>query len=261
MERKLLLVMAAVCVIGGGCGGKDSGTSADYIGIDAAKETALRQAGVSLEQADFQTAGLDSRDGTFFYQVVFTQDGTEYRYDIDALTGVVIQESRSSQAEEKESGGSLPPAGGEISADGALAAALAHAGLTEADISYSKVETDVDHGQNIFDVELILMDGTEYDYEISRMDGSVLSYDLDAEASFPRGNSGGAGTISESQAKKTVMSRIPGVKEEDVSIWMEEDDGRLEYEGRVFYDNMEYEFKIDPYSGGVMEWEAEAMLY
>ena len=38
---------------------------------------------------------------------------------------------------------------------------------------------------------------------------------------------------------------------------MDRDDGRLEYEGTIYYDGMEYEFTIDGYSGAVRDWEAE----
>ena len=41
-------------------------------------------------------------------------------------------------------------------------------------------------------------------------------------------------------------------KESDVLLYLDEDDGRLEYKGELIFDNMKYEFKIDAYSGGLM---------
>ena len=86
-----VLCMAALA----GCQNQQSQTTqtAEYIGIEAAKETALKSAGLTEDQADFSTAGLDSRDGTFFYQVNFEAEGMEYDYAIDAVTGVVIEEN------------------------------------------------------------------------------------------------------------------------------------------------------------------------
>ena len=71
-----VLCMAALA----GCQNQQSQTAqtAEYIGIEAAKETALKSAGLTEDQADFSTAGLDSRDGTFFYQVNFEAEGMEY---------------------------------------------------------------------------------------------------------------------------------------------------------------------------------------
>ena len=63
--------------------------------------------------------------------------------------------------------------------------------------------------------------------------------------------------ISEDQAKEAVLSRVPGANVSDISIHLKEDDGRMEYTGRLLYDGMLYEFKIDAYSGGLIEWEAE----
>ena len=76
------------------CGGSQTASTADYIGIDAAKEAALSDAGVSADGAEFSTAGLDSRNGVFYYAVDFTENGVNYEYDIDALTGVVIERAK-----------------------------------------------------------------------------------------------------------------------------------------------------------------------
>ena len=57
------------------CGGSQTASTADYIGIDAAKEAALSDAGVSADGAEFSTAGLDSRNGVFYYAVDFTENG------------------------------------------------------------------------------------------------------------------------------------------------------------------------------------------
>ena len=40
---------------------------------------------------------------------------------------------------------------------------------------------------------------------------------------------------------------------------LDEDDSRLIYEGELFYDNTEYEFQIDAYSGAVLEWESDSV--
>ena len=63
--------------------------------------------------------------------------------------------------------------------------------------------------------------------------------------------------IEESQARQAVLDRVPGAQADDIRIRLKEDDGRMEYEGSLFYDGMFYEFTIDAYSGGLIEWEAE----
>ena len=263
------LAGAAALALLTACGSRTASSAADYIGIDAAKEAALAAAGADAGQVQFENAGLDSQNGTFFYQVIFTENGTTYEYDIDALTGVVIEETIRQGAGQTpaaaESSAETPAetaaaetsraSGAAIDSDYAFSAALSHAGLDASDAVFYKVEPDFDDGIEVYEVEFVTADGTEYDYTIRADDGSILSFDQDAEASFPlnRGDS----LIEESQARQAVLDRVPGAQADDVRIRLKEDDGRMEYEGSLFYDGMFYEFTIDAYSGGLIEWEAE----
>jgi len=54
------------------------------------------------------------------------------------------------------------------------------------------------------------------------------------------------------------LERVPGAGADN--IWefeVDKEDGRLEYEGKIIYGDMEYEFEIDAYSGTFRSWEAE----
>ena len=96
MKRSLRTAAGCLLISGlllAGCSGRQEQSMADYIGIDAAQAAALEAAGVTEEQADFSVSGLDSHDGTFYYEVRFTAGGDEYRYAVDALTGVIIEEA------------------------------------------------------------------------------------------------------------------------------------------------------------------------
>lgn len=247
----------------------------DYIGINAAKEAAFKDAGVAAADATVSTAGLDKKDGIFFYQVDFSADGTEYQYAVDAVTGVVIEAaavnpipgtgtpegSVSDPGDPTESSGTAADTGTSIdsSAD-ALAAACAHAGLSEKEVFFQEVKLDHDHGRDIYEVEFVSADGTEYEYEIDATDGSILSFSHDSESSLEQlSDSSQAGIIPVEQAKQSVLDRVPGADETNLSIRLREDDGRQEYKGELFYDQMLYEFKIDAYSGMFVEWEAETV--
>ena len=62
------------------------------IGKDAAKAKALADAGVTAEgKVKSRVSQLD--DGTVVYKVRFTCDGQHYSYQIDALTGAVVDKS------------------------------------------------------------------------------------------------------------------------------------------------------------------------
>lgn len=269
------------------CGGSQTASTADYIGIDAAKEAALSDAGVSADGAEFSTAGLDSRNGVFYYAVDFTENGVNYEYDIDALTGVVIERAKTPAAGGQGEAGaetaaasetaapagetaaqvpaSTSPAGsqgtgrgGPITEAEARAIALSQAGLTEADVRFIESKKDRHDGQSVFEVEFDALTGEEYSYDIREADGAIVSYDYDSDRK-PSANSSGSGMLSEDQIRETVLSRVPGASAADVRLWLDEDDDRYQYEGQLIWDGMEYEFKIDAYSGSVLEWEADML--
>ena len=269
------------------CGGSQTASTADYIGIDAAKEAALSDAGVSADGAEFSTAGLDSRNGVFYYAVDFTENGVNYEYDIDALTGVVIERAKTPAAggqgeagtETAAASGTAAPAGetaaqvpastspagsqgtgsgGPVTEAEARAIALSQAGLTEADVRFIESKKDRHDGQSVFEVEFDALTGEEYSYDIREADGAIVSYDYDSDRK-PSANSSGSGMLSEDQIRETVLSRVPGASAADVRLWLDEDDDRYQYEGQLIWDGMEYEFKIDAYSGSVLEWEADTV--
>lgn len=281
-----------------GCGSRQEQSMADYIGIDAAQAAALEAAGVTEDQADFSVSGLDSHDGTFYYEVRFTAGGDEYRYAVDALTGVIIEEAISpeegaagarteTQTEAAGrgyigiSGTNRPQWGGSLNEEEAKLIALEDAGVTEDDIAFIRIERDWDDGIYAYDVEFMTSDYAEYDYTIDATNGEILGMDQDMEhhdqaagqggdQAAQQGSGAGQGArqenggqsaagelISEDAARSIVLERVPGAAAQDIRLKLERDDGRLEYEGELFHDGMEYEFKIDAYSGSVTEWESE----
>jgi len=66
--------------------------------------------------------------------------------------------------------------------------------------------------------------------------------------------------ISEAEAKKIALAQVPEAKESDIREFeIDYDDGRLEYEGSIYYGELEYEFEIDGYSGAIRSWEVESI--
>ena len=66
--------------------------------------------------------------------------------------------------------------------------------------------------------------------------------------------------ISDEEAKKIALAQVPGAKESDIREFeVDYADGRLEYEGSIYYGEMEYEFEIDGYSGAIRSWEVESI--
>ena len=281
MKRKAIPALCAAGLLAlalTGCGGGTAGGQAEYIGIDAAKAVALEAAGVAEDDAVFSTAGLDKRNGMDYYAVDFTADGQSYEYDIDAVTGVVIDSSSGGGTAETPAAGdddgtaSAPAAaspspsagqttGGQAAAvteEQARETALSHAGLTADQVTFVRSELDRDDGRLMYDVEFYTSDYKEYDYEIDAATGEILSYDYDAEGYNYQPNATPGTAITAEQARAIALAEVPGAAESDIyEFETDRDDGRLEYEGKIIYNNTEYEFTIDGYSGAIREWDAE----
>ena len=142
--------------------------------------------------------------------------------------------------------------------------ALNHAGVKAADATVTKSKLDYDDGRQVYEIEFYVSGSsgyTEYDYEIEAATGKIVSYDHDAESYAPPAQSANSGVkVTEATAKKTALSRVSGATEKDIYEWkLDYDDGRTEYEGKIIYGGMEYEFTINAATGAVTEWDAESV--
>ena len=156
-----------------------------------------------------------------------------------------------------------PAANGQITLEQAKETALKHAGLKADAVTFVKAEQDYENGKLVYEVEFVTNDGgkvVEYDYEIDAAIGSVVSYDYDAENYV---SAKGATTVSEDEAtaKQTVLNKVPGATAANIYEWkLDFDDGRWEYDGKIVYNLMEYDFTVDASSGAVTEWGVESIF-
>ena len=268
MKRNAILTLVAAAALGlalTGCGQQT--TQAGYIGSDAAKAIALDAAGIAEGAASFSSTDLDNRNGTEYYEVDFTANGQSYEYDIDAVTGVVISSNQTTGGTTQATAGTNTTGTtantGTAAVDEAKAkeVALNHAGLSQDQVTFVKCQLDRDNGRQIYDVEFYTADYKEYDYEIDAATGEVLSYDYDADSyngSAGTSSSSGSQTITADRAKEIVLAEVPGATTSDIyEFEVDRDDGRLEYEGSIYYNGTKYEFSVDGYSGAIRSWEVE----
>ena len=268
-QRLLAVLCGAALLILTAAGCSQPSSQAEYIGLDAAKAIALEAAGVAESAATFTTTGLDRQNGTDFYAIDFTANGQSYEYDIDAVTGIIISgpqnDSAASASTSPQPSSSVDPSpsptasqsgSGTITEDQARQIALDHAGLSASQVTFLKSSVGYDDGRQGYDVEFYSSDYTEYDYEIDAATGDILSYDSDAEGYAPP--TANTTAITADQARQIALAEVPGATVNDIyEFELDRDDGRLEYEGTIYYNGMEYEFTIDGYSGAIRSWEAE----
>ena len=245
-----------------------SGTAS--ITAERAQQIALNHAGLSSSQVSFVRAHLDWDDGRQVYEVEFynTSNYTEYDYEIDASSGDILSYDHEAEYYQRpstdtgNSGNSGNTGTTTITETQAQQIALSHAGLSSSQVSFIRSKLDWDDGRRVYEVEFYNTSNyTEYDYEIDASSGDILSYDHDAEyyqrPSTGTGSSGGSAAISTEQAKQIALARVPGAT--DIWIHLDRDDGRLEYEGSIYYGSWEYEFTIDATTGAIREWERDSI--
>ena len=153
-----------------------------------------------------------------------------------------------------------------IDLEKAKASATEAAGFTSDEVTFHSVELDRRNGIEYYDVEFFA-DGKEYNYDIDALTGTVIGTEVQKEAETAKlvepVKAAAANTskeLTEQEAKKIALAQVPGAKEADIREFeVDYDDGRLEYEGAIYFEEMEYEFEIDGYSGAIRSWEVESI--
>lgn len=163
-------------------------------------------------------------------------------------------------------GAAMTAMAAQITEDQAKSTALKHAGVSEDQISYIISKKDFEKGKQVYEVEFFTKDYVEYDYEISVDDGTILSYDYDAETSFWKTNGTGSGEITiDLEKAKEIALKHAGKKAEEVTFaktGMDYDDGAAVYEVEFYTaDYAEYDYEISAYTGEIVSYDYDAEYY
>ena len=149
----------------------------NYIGEQAAQDAALAHAGVSAQNVSFVRTKLDWDNGRWQYEVEFYDQGTEYDYSIDAVTGEVLGYDYDAEyytANNNTAAMQTAP-GAQISAEDAKAIALAHAGVSAQDAQRMEMGFDNEHGRSVYEFEWHV-GWTEYSCDVDANTGEVVGY-------------------------------------------------------------------------------------
>lgn len=146
-----------------------------------------------------------------------------------------------------------------ITEEEAKAIALKDAGITEDKITGIRIKLEKDNGIQEYEVEFYV-ENKEYDYDINASTGEIIGMDMDIDNDFRNNGSSGSSSqtaITEVEAKKIALAKVPDATENDIRIHLDYEDGIQVYEGSIVYGGMEYDFEIDASSGTILEWEQE----
>lgn len=249
-----------------------------YIGKDKAKAIALEDAGVTEAEVYDLDVDFDYEQGVLVYEVDFELGSVEYDYDIDATSGQILRshveddndgkapDANTGNAPDTNTGSDSSAAAPEdIGEAKAKSIALAHAGITEAEVTGLYAYKEYDDGILEYHVEFYL-GYTEYEYEISALDGAILDFDKDTDDDHHEDSHHNTAStqapsteITEAEAK-TIALNHAGFAEADVSglrVERDDDDGRLEYKVEFRVGNTEYEYEILAADGRILDFEKD----
>ena len=285
MKQKQLFITSMALALAAalaGCGARTPAADQSqtrqpsYISMTQAQTAALDAANIDAADADVSSATLSEVAGVTCYKVEFTSGDHTYAYSINAENGEVLEASYrdknaapadSTQTDTPASGATTTPAQtapstntntstGAVDEAKAQEIALAHAGVKAADATITKSKLDYDDGRQVYEIEWYA-NGAKYDYEIAVATGEIVNSGYEAKTVVGTGSSA---TVSEATAKQTALARVSGATEKDIYEWkLDYDDGRPEYEGKIIYGGMEYEFTINAATGAVTEWDVESV--
>ena len=71
--------------------GNQAGNTGTEIELDRAQAIAAEHAGFTVSEVQFSKTKLEKEHGGAIYEIEFYKDGMEYEYEIDAVTGDIIE--------------------------------------------------------------------------------------------------------------------------------------------------------------------------
>lgn len=172
--RKFIAITAALVVLFGITA--MAAYAAPRVTEEQAKQTALKHAGLTPEQAQFKTVKYDGEEGRGGeYKLRFYAGNEEFKYEIDAQTGGIMSCSQDMGLNAELYGGRQSDAGGQKIVDIALARVP---GAKQSDVKKLELDRDGKRGTAQYEVK-IFCDKTDYKFEIDARSGEILSWEIE----------------------------------------------------------------------------------
>lgn len=146
-----------------------------------------------------------------------------------------------------------------ISADKAKKIALGDAKLAEKDVTFVKVELELEDNRLVYDVEFY-SGNVEYDYDIDAVSGAIVSADKDIEnyvIPAQPSTEAKASEISVEKAKQIALSHAGVGSARFTKAKIDYENGVKVYEIEFKVGNMEYEYDINVVNGAIVSSGAE----
>ena len=224
--------------------------AAEKITEAKAKEIALEDAGLSESDLIYDRIEMGHEQGASVYEIDLRTSTTEYDYDIAVADGEIVNESWEL---------SRPSASGsQISEAEAKEKALKDAGVSQKEVTFTKVGIGTEDGIPVYELEFENAD-EEFDYDVAK-EGSrkvkVPACVAAAEKAKANTNTGKTGRDAAIDAALSHAGFSAG-EVYGLKCNKDYDDGREIYEVEFKKGGYEYNYDIDANNYSVLEWDKD----
>lgn len=247
-------ILAIVCILGiGAVFAASTIAEKNSIGVVNAQKYAFADAGISESDVAYSAGKFGFEDGQFVFKIEFVSEGIEYDYIIKASDGKVISKNAANNSNASQTGSML-------SLDEAVDIALLNSGLSNDEVNITASSLSKDDGIYMY---FICFSTTEnkYEYKINAYTGAIFSMSRQPASSTGGNNSAGNTEIGAGTAKNYALADA-GVSESSAlftKVKLEKDDGISVYKIEFSTQFDEYEYKIDAYTGNIIEKKVESI--
>lgn len=171
------LLVAVIAMVGTGTVfAADTVAKSNVISEESAKKFAYLDAGVKEKRVNYATAELEKEGFRYVYDIEFVTDDAKYSYEVNSADGSILEREKEVIAQTVKPAKKQETADTQkvyISVDKAKQKALKHAGVNDADVTFSKAKLERDDGTVLYDVEFYTAE-YEYEYEVEAYSGKIL---------------------------------------------------------------------------------------
>ena len=204
------------------------------------KEIALKEAGGG-QVTEFS---YDMDDYTPNYDITVLNGTTEYEYEISAVDGSILKRSLENH----------PTGTNTVTIDEAKVKEIVNNQVKGTIVS---IKLDHDDARLVYDVTVV--DETyKYDFEISAVDGSIVSQDKELINQVSNSTNTQGVTIDEAKAREIALSQVPNGTIIEISFDYEM--GVLVYDVTVVEGTTEYDFEISGVDGSIISRSMDSTL-
>ena len=230
----------------------------DRLSPAEAVEIALNHAGIDRAEITDMECELEENNGSAYFDISFQWGVFDYDYDIDAVSGSILECEKDRDDDVIDNDDPLPPDDSRITADQAKAIAFDHAKVSEAEVADLECELDEDGGKAVYEISF-QAGSTEYDYEIDAVTGQILKSEKEHSDDYVTPLPPVDSRITADQAKAIAFdhAKISEAEVADLECELDEDGGKAVYEISFQAGSTEYDYEIDAVTGQILHHEVE----